>query len=208
MPKGFETDRIEVLLAMYGHFITSNSNAETTASKVQSNAKLRLSISYISMIFQDLATEELLHWKSAGEEDWYVLTQKGLLRAENEIQARNLSLDQFELAYSRQANVGLIVETDSDYLREAAEQLDELSDLLNKANDVGDMSIDDVGVAKAEVDDLRETIRKPKTRTHYLWQKANEALYWITEKAAGTIVGELAKKALNNIHSFINVFFN
>jgi hypothetical protein len=209
MPKGFQADRQDILIAMYGYFITEESGPYVNIFDFKRKSALLLSSSHIALLLESLQKEGLL--LGSDDEngmDTYSLNEAGIIVAEREIVSRGMTLDEFAVNFPRRFNSGLIVETDHPQLELAKEVLDELEAHLRTDNDVGDLTPDDRQVALNEVSELRIAIEKSRIRTSYLWTKANEALFWISEKAAGAAIGELAKKALLHIHSFINVFFN
>lgn len=211
MPKGYASDQMDVLLAVYGYFLTADGNAYFRPKEVQDTAKIRLSTSYIALILAGLLAEEAVEdngYDADDEDVRYTLTKAGVLRAEEEVRARGLTLDQFETEFRRSVNSGLVVSTDHPLIGEALGALTELENHLREDNDVGSLSPDDRDVARNEVSELREAIEKPKIRTHYLWSKSHEVLLWIIEKGAGSMISELAKRALKPIQDFINVFFN
>lgn len=209
MVKGFHEDRFDILVALYGYFLTEDGGHEVTARDLKAKAVLLYSTSYISLALKNLEEQRFVE-SDVGQnnDDFFTMTEDGVIRAENEILERGMTLDEFEVQFRRRLNSGLIVDTDNDYLRSADQALSDLQQHLNRDNDIGDLSADERDVALIEVGELREAIAKPKVRTSYLWTKANEILLWIAEKGAGAAVGELAKTALRHIHSFINVFFN
>lgn len=210
MPKGFDIDQRDALLHVYGHFITVDGNIYVSAKEIKGRQKLLLSTSYLGMLLETLQSEGFLEPHPEDDDDQlqYTITRAGVLEAEKVILGRGQSLDEFETEYRRAANTGKIVGTDHPYLREADTTLAELEVHLREDNDIGALTSDDREVAKSEVGELRESIKKAKVRTHALWIKAHDVLLWIIEKGAGSMVGEIAKRALKPIQDFINVFFN
>ena len=211
MPRGLEKDQREVLLAVFGHFHTTDGNAYMAAKELKDNTRLHLSTSYISLIFGTFRDNDWIVDNGYEDDDpllKFTMTPAGILEAESEVQNRGMSLDEFVADYRRTANTGRVVDTDHPYLLEADQILGDLEVHLREDNDVGQLTSDDREVARNEVAELRDAIQKPKIRTHYLWSKAHDVLVWIMEKGAGSIVGELAKKALKPIQDFITVFFN
>ena len=209
MVKGFHEDRFDILVALYGFFLTEDGGHEVTARDLKAKAVLLYSTSYISLALKSLEAQSFVESDvGRNDEDVFTMTEDGVIRAEGEIQERGMTLDEFQVQFRRRLNSGLIVDTNNEYLKSADEVLSELEEHLRKDNDIGNLNADERDVALIEVGELREAITKPKVRTSYLWTKANEILLWITEKGAGAAVGELAKNALRHIHSFINVFFN
>jgi len=209
MPKGFKTDRQDVLIAMYGYFITEDSGPYVTVFEFKRKASLLLSASHISLLLESLQGDGIL----IGNEDehgtdTYSLNEVGILAAENEILGRGMTLDDFEIQFKRLFNSGLIVDTDHPEVNLAKQALSELQDHLRTDNDVGGLTPEDREVAANEVAELSDALSKGRIRTSYLWNKANEVLLWIAEKGAGAMISELAKKALGHIHSFINVYFS
>jgi hypothetical protein len=209
MPKGFLADRTDVLVSLYGYFLTEEAGPQVSVFDFKRRAALLQSTSYISLLLESLVTQKLVE-SDVGprDEDIYTLTERGILRAEKEVRERGMTLDAFEVEFRRRLNSGLIVDADHPDLEAARADLEALTEHLRQDNDVGAISPEERAIALAEVSELQATISKPKVRTSYLWSKANEVLMWIMEKGAGAAVGELAKSALRHIHSFINVFFN
>lgn len=210
MPKGLETDLRDTLLLVYGHFITTDGSGYVYPRELSKKWRQNLSSSYLALLCDELKADGFV------EEDAYdenepmrvKMTRAGILEAEMEVKARGQTLDEFEADFRRTENTGRVVDTDHPSLQEADKLLEELQAHLKTDNDIGNLSPDDREVAKNEVEELRDAISKPKIRTHYLWTKAHDVLVWIMEKGAGSIVGELAKRALKPIQDFINVFFN
>jgi DNA-binding PadR family transcriptional regulator len=211
MPKGLLADRIDILLDLYGFFITHEAGPWITASEFKRRAGLRLSTSYISLVLEGLEKQGDVE-ADVGDHDTniYTLTEAGVLSAEKEVLGRGLTLDEFEAAFRQRADVGLIANVspnDAD-INAAKQALSELEQRLNFDNDLGLISEEEKQVGLEEVRELQETISKPTIRLNYLWAKANEVLIWIVEKGGGAAVGEVAKAALRHIHQFINAFFN
>lgn len=208
MPRGFLADRQDVLLGMYGYFLTSEEDHLVSSADLKQDASLLLSSSYISLLLESLQKQNLVDSDAGDDGDMYTLNEAGILAAEAEVISRDQSLDEFEIGFRRRRSGGLIVDTDHASIFEARQALIELAEHLKTDNDIGHMDSDDRAIALTEVSELQDTISKPKIRTHYLWDKANRILLWIVEKGAGSVVSELAKRALSHIHSFVNVFFN
>ena len=211
MAKGYAVDSADVLLSVYGYFLTVDGHAYFHPKELQEKAKLRLSSSYISLLLRDLAQQDLVEDNGYDEDDEalrFTMTKDGILRAEAEISERGLSLEEFEIRFRQTANVGMLVDTDHPYLVEADEALEELEAHLREDNNVGEITPEEREAARNEVRELRSSLKKSKIRTHYLWTKANDILLWIVEKGAGSMVSELGKRALKLIHDFVNVFFN
>ena len=210
MPKGFEIDLRDSLLLVYGHFITTNGSGYVYPSDLSTKWRQNLSSSYLALLCDELRTDGFVVEDEYDETEpqRIKMTRAGILEAEKEIESRGQSLDEFEADFRKTENSGRIVDTDHPYLRDADLILEELETHLKEDNDVGKITPEDREVARHEVSELRDAIAKPKIRTHYLWSKAHDVLVWIMEKGAGSIVSELAKRALKPIQDFINVFFN
>jgi DNA-binding PadR family transcriptional regulator len=209
MPKGFQSDRQDVLLGMYGYFLTSEEGRLVSAADLKQDSALLLSSSYIALLLESLQKKGLVEGDlSDNDIDLYTLNESGILAAEAEVGDRGQTLDDFEISFRRNRSGGRIVDTDHTSIRQAKQVLAELTEHLKGDNDIGELTPEDRSIALIEVAELQETISKPKIRTHYLWDKANRILLWIVEKGAGSVVAEFAKRALSHIHSFVNVFFN
>jgi hypothetical protein len=209
MPKGYSKDRTDVLIALYGYFLTEDAGPQVSVFDFKRRASLLLSASYISLLLASLEREDYVE-SDLGDHntDVYTLTDAGVLRAEKEVLDRGMTLDEFEIEFRKRYNSGLIVSTDHPEIEAAQQALRELQDHLRHDNDLGQISGEERDSAVEEIAELQRTLEKPKVRTSYLWSKANEVLMWIIEKGAGAAVGEIAKTALRHIHAFINVFFS
>ena len=209
MPKGLLSDKRDVLVYLYGYFITRDERGYVHPKNLKEKTNLRLSSSYVSLMLASLMKENLVEAViDDDDDDIFTLTEAGVLAAEKEIASRGITLDEFEIEFRKSSNFGLFVDSDHPDAHAALQTLEELQEHLKTDNDVGAIEPDERAVAIDEVESLHEALKKPKVRTHYIWSKAHEVLLWIIEKGGSSIVGELAKKALSHIHSFINVFFN
>jgi len=212
MPKGLEHDKKDVLLSLYGYFLSVDGGNWLNAKSLKEGTKLRLSTSYICLLFEELRSDSHLEANDYDEEDGehlrYTLTRAGVLEAEQTVLNTGRTLDEFVAQFELNRSSGLVVDTDHPNLVEADAALEELENHLRDDNDIGALTPEDREVAKLEVAELRETIKKPKVRTHYLWSRAHDVLTWIIKKGAGSMISELAKRALKPIQDFITVFFN
>lgn len=211
MAKGYDADLRDVLIAMYGYFLTVDGHAFFHPQELQDKARLKLSSSYIALLLDGMHEGGWVQDNGYEADDQarrFTMTRSGAIEAESEVKRRGLTLDEFEIEFRRTSNVGRVVETDHPYLHEAKAALEELRVHLREDNDVGDMSPSEREVAGNEVDELSQAISKTRVRTHYLWSKAHDVLIWIVEKGAGSMISELAKRALGHIQQFINVFYN
>lgn len=211
MPKGYASDQKDVLLAIYGYFLTVDGSAFFLPQELQYATKLKLSSSYIALILAGLLAENFVEDNGYDADDEairYTMTKAGVIKAEEEVISRGQTLDEFEMEIRRSADSGLIVSTDHPFIRDAISAIVDLENHLREDNDVGSLTADDRDIARYEVAELRTAIEKPKIRTHYLRSKAKEVLLWIIEKGAGSMISEIAKRVFTQIHEFINIFFN
>jgi hypothetical protein len=82
---------------------------------------------------------------------------------------------------------------------EAREAVAALSASLSSGNDVGNLTDEDVLLARQELQILQHALACESIRTAWLFSVSRKTLLWIGGAAAGTIVGQLALNALARI---------
>lgn len=88
---------------------------------------------------------------------------------------------------------------------DATKCLDSLDEALTKGNDVGDLTSEDIVAARNELSGLQSILAGIGARISVGRDYAKKLLSWITVKASGTVVSELAKKALKSVLSLFGI---
>lgn len=205
MARNFADNKQEVLAAFYEFIRLSDGQIWITASDLSPLCDRLISTAYIAVILQSLQKDRLVRSEHHDDQKYYSLTDKGIVLAENFLEDSGKWAD---LEAKLQDQVQLVSAGDAqDLLDVARERLGELDAALERGNDLGEMSEDEVSVARKEVSDILSSLDQKKIRPSSLAGKAKDTLAWIGERTAGTVVAELAKKALTAILNLLG-FFN
>jgi hypothetical protein len=85
--------------------------------------------------------------------------------------------------------------------------LSELSAQLQKANDVGEMTLSEVEQARNEIWHLEQAFNAERVRVDWIEPFAKNSLNWIAEKAAGAAVGKAALAVIAAIAALFGISF-
>lgn len=95
----------------------------------------------------------------------------------------------------------------SKEFRDFEDAFDRLRESLLRSNDFGDMSPDEVAVAKDEVAQFSQEQKREWVRPAHMWQVAKSTFFWLVDHAAGTVVGQLALIALTALATLLGIAF-
>lgn len=190
----FAESRLIVLLATYRMIRAADGQVWFNSETIHSYCPANLSLSYVQLILEGLEHDGLLEG-DGGNPQMFLLTADGIEAAEEYAEALGV-LDQIDSGDYRADEV---IEIESARRVEALSVLDELNAALERGNDVGELSATDLVLAKQELSAVAETLSLSRVRVAALASQAKTSLSWIAEKAGASLIGELAKRALNFI---------
>ncbi|WP_265518993.1 hypothetical protein [Nitratireductor luteus] len=83
--------------------------------------------------------------------------------------------------------------------------LQELEESVRTSNDLGDMSSEEVEIARSEILQIASEKELQWMRPAHIWQVAKSTLLWISEQAAGAVIGALALAALAALAGLLGI---
>ena len=195
-----------VLAALYSHYqnngaalslqeITSITSADVTPARVELALGTLLSRRFVECSRVIISGQTVKYW----------LTDSGYKFAE---EIFNSSKDeQSDLIEKGAPAADRIVGFDhnSSEFRSVLKELDALKAELKQANDVGEMSVRSVEVAREEVEEIERYLRLDFFRPSHLWQTAKSTLNWIGAQAAGAVVGQVALSLLMLLGALLGI---
>jgi hypothetical protein len=96
------------------------------------------------------------------------------------------------------------VDPNSAEFREIDSTLQELENKIAHGNEGGDIFGDDKLIVAEEVGQLRQLLAQTRLRISAATERARTTLRWISEKATGAAIGDLAKRALDMIIDWLS----
>lgn len=102
---------------------------------------------------------------------------------------------------------GLVVKipSDSKEIAEIRERASELKRRIRTGNELGDITAEQASALSVEIEQLEHALSGDYVRSSELATRSKKTLGWVSEKAAGTFVGEAAKLLLKLILSFLGI---
>jgi hypothetical protein len=109
------------------------------------------------------------------------------------------------LAEGNSSDVVVKIPSDSPEIAEIRERASELKRRIRTGNELGEITPEQASALSMEIGQLEQALSGEYVRSSELASRSRKTLGWVSEKAAGTFVGEAAKLLLKLILSFLGI---